>query len=48
MTKRLLDRSFEQALDDEARTQTVNFGTEDTIEAVTAFVEKRTPAFRRR
>ncbi|MGV3758233.1 MAG: enoyl-CoA hydratase/isomerase family protein [Actinomycetota bacterium] len=50
MTKRLLDRSFEQpfeqALDDEARTQTVNFGTADTLEAITAFVEKREPTFR--
>lgn len=50
MTKRLLDRSFEQpfeqALDDEARTQTVNFGTADTVEAITAFLEKRDPRFR--
>lgn len=50
MTKRLLDRSFEQpfeqALDDEARTQTVNFGTTDTAEAITAFLEKRPPHFR--
>jgi 2-(1,2-epoxy-1,2-dihydrophenyl)acetyl-CoA isomerase len=50
MTKRMLNRSFEQtfeqALDDEARCQTVNFGTSDTVEAITAFVEKRTPTFR--
>lgn len=50
MTKRLLDRSFEQsfeqALDDEARTQTVNFGTADTVEAITAFLQKRDPRFR--
>ena len=49
MTKRLLDRafeqSFEQALDDEARTQTVNFGTQDTLEAIGAFIQKRLPAF---
>jgi 2-(1,2-epoxy-1,2-dihydrophenyl)acetyl-CoA isomerase len=49
MTKRMLNRafeqSFEQALDDEARCQTVNFGTRDTVEAVTAFLEKREPRF---
>lgn len=50
MTKKMLDRafeqSFEQALDDEARCQTVNFATNDTLEAITAFIEKRTPTFR--
>ncbi len=49
MTKRMLNRafeqSFEQALDDEARCQTVNFGTRDTIEAITAFLQKRDPRF---
>ncbi|HEY9556208.1 MAG TPA: enoyl-CoA hydratase [Acidimicrobiales bacterium] len=49
MTKRMLNRSFEQpfeqALDDEARSQTINFGTQDTIEAITAFAEKRDPGF---
>ena len=49
MTKRMLNRSFEQsfeqALDDEARCQTVNFGTRDTVEAIAAFVEKRSPTF---
>jgi enoyl-CoA hydratase/carnithine racemase len=49
MTKRLLNRSFEQsfeqALDDESRTQTVNFGTRDTQEALMAFVQKRDPKF---
>jgi 2-(1,2-epoxy-1,2-dihydrophenyl)acetyl-CoA isomerase len=48
-TKRMLDRSFEQsfeqALDDEARSQTVNFGTRDTPEAIRAFMEKREPRF---
>lgn len=52
MTKRMLNRSFEQgfeqALDDEARCQTVNFGTADTVEAITAFVTKREPTFRGR
>jgi 2-(1,2-epoxy-1,2-dihydrophenyl)acetyl-CoA isomerase len=49
MTKRMLNRSFEQsfeqALDDEARSQTINFGTRDTVEAITAFVQKRPPTF---
>lgn len=49
MTKRMLNRSFEQsfeqALDDEARCQTVNFSTRDTVEAITAFLQKRSPRF---
>lgn len=49
MTKRMLNRSFEQsfeqALDDEARCQTVNFSTRDTVEAITAFLQKRPPHF---
>jgi len=49
MTKRMLNRSFEQtfeqALDDEARSQTINFGTRDTVEAIAAFVQKRPPTF---
>ena len=49
MTKRMLNRAFEQtfeqALDDEARCQTVNFGTRDTAEAIGAFLQKRTPTF---
>ena len=48
-TKRLLNNSLEvtmeQALDDEGRAQTVNFGTEDTVEAFSAFVQKREPTF---
>jgi 2-(1,2-epoxy-1,2-dihydrophenyl)acetyl-CoA isomerase len=48
-TKRMLDRAFEQtfeqALDDEARSQTVNLATADTVEAIQAFVEKREPRF---
>jgi enoyl-CoA hydratase/carnithine racemase len=50
MTKRLLNNSLnvtlEEALDDEGLSQTVNFSTEDTREAVMAFVEKREPTFR--
>lgn len=49
MTKRLLDNSmemtFEEALDAEGLSQTINFGTRDTAEAMTAFVEKRSPHF---
>jgi enoyl-CoA hydratase/carnithine racemase len=49
MTKLMLNNSFsltmEQALEDEARVQNVNFGTADLVEAVTAFLEKRDPTF---
>lgn len=49
MTKRLLNNSFnvtlEEALDDEGLSQTVNFGTRDTAEAVDAFLTKREPDF---
>jgi len=49
MSKRLLNNSMhvtlEEALDDEGLSQTVNFGTKDTIEAIKAFVEKRDPVF---
>ena len=58
-TKRVLNNAFavtlEQALEDEGAAQTVNFGTKDTLEAMSAFVEKlqgqltrgpRTPASR--
>lgn len=52
MSKRLLNNSFnvtlEEALDDEGLSQTVNFGTHDTREAVSAFIEKRSPSFRGR
>lgn len=52
MTKRMLNRAFEQtfeqALDDEARCQTVNFGTLDTVEAIAAFLQKRHPTFQGR
>ena len=48
-TKAMLNRSFEvtleQALESEAWSQTVNFGTKDTNEAITAFLEKRAPHF---
>jgi enoyl-CoA hydratase/carnithine racemase len=49
MSKRLLNNSMhvtlEEALDDEGLSQTVNFGTKDTVEAIKAFMEKRDPAF---
>jgi len=52
MTKALLDNAMSvtmaQALEDEARCQTVNFFTEDTTEAMRAFAEKREPNFKGR
>ena len=49
MTKTLLNGSFSasmaEAVEDEARCQAVNFGTEDTAEAMAAFVEKRDRPF---
>ena len=48
-TKRLLNNSLnvtlEEALDDEAAAQTINFATSDTAEAMRAFTEKREPKF---
>jgi len=49
MTKTMLNNAFavsmDQALEDEARCQAVNFGTEDTAEAMAAFLQKREPGF---
>jgi enoyl-CoA hydratase/carnithine racemase len=49
MTKRLLNSgtsvTMAQALEDEARCQTVNFYSKDTEEAMRAFAEKREPTF---
>ena len=48
-SKRMLNNAFsitlDQALEDEARSQTINRGTADTREAVKAFLEKRDPTF---
>lgn len=48
-TKAMLNRSFaltmDESLEQEGWSQTVNFGTTDTVEAITAFVEKREPRF---
>lgn len=48
-TKQMLERSMnlslEQALDDEAVAQAVNFKTKDTAEAMAAYMEKRSPKF---
>ena len=48
-TKRLLNNSLnvtlEEALDDEAAAQTINFATSDTAEAMRAFIEKRETKF---
>jgi enoyl-CoA hydratase/carnithine racemase len=52
MTKSMLNSSFslsmEQALEEESRSQAVNFGTEDTMEAIAAFSQKRDPKFKGR
>ena len=49
MTKTMLNNSLmvsmDQALEDEARSQSVNFGTNDFREAVSAFLDKREPSF---
>lgn len=49
MTKTMLNNSLmvsmDQALEDEARSQAVNFATKDFTEAVSAFIEKRSPSF---
>ena len=49
MTKAMLNNAFavsmDQALEDEARSQSVNFRTADVAEAMAAFVAKRDPTF---
>jgi enoyl-CoA hydratase/carnithine racemase len=49
MTKSMLNdsfsASFDRAVEDEARTQTVNLGTDDVAEAMAAFSERREPRF---
>ena len=49
MTKKMLNDSManemEQAVEEEARSQTVNFGTTDTAEAIQAFLDRRAPRF---
>ena len=49
LSKRMLNSSslvtLQQALEDEARSQTVTIGTKDTAEAISAFMEKRDPVF---
>lgn len=51
-TKRMLNNSMhvtlEEALDDEGTAQSVNFGTKDTAEAISAWMQKRTPTFKGR
>jgi 2-(1,2-epoxy-1,2-dihydrophenyl)acetyl-CoA isomerase len=52
MTKRLLTNSFavsmDEALEAEGLAQSVNFYTDDTKEAIAAFLEKREPKFKGR
>jgi 2-(1,2-epoxy-1,2-dihydrophenyl)acetyl-CoA isomerase len=49
LTKAMLNHSFgvsfDQAVEDEARAQTVNLGTDDAAEAMAAFSERREPRF---
>ncbi len=49
MSKKMLNDSMangmEQAVEEEARAQTVNFGTTDTAEAIQAFLDRREPQF---
>lgn len=51
-TKRMLNNAFgatmEQSLEEESWSQTINFGTQDTAEAMVAFTEKRDPRFQGR
>lgn len=48
-TKRMLNNSsnatLEQAIDDEGAAQALNFTTNDTVEAIAAFSERREPTF---
>jgi 2-(1,2-epoxy-1,2-dihydrophenyl)acetyl-CoA isomerase len=50
LTKQLLNdglqQTMAQVLDAEGMAQSVNFSTSDTVEAITAFVEKRDPQFK--
>ena len=39
---------MEEALDDEGIAQSVNFSTKDTAEAISAWMQKRTPTFKGR
>jgi enoyl-CoA hydratase/carnithine racemase len=52
LTKRLLTNSFsvtmDEALEAEGMAQSVNTATEDTVEAIRAFLEKREPRFQGR
>lgn len=52
LTKRMLNNAthvtLAQALEDEARSQTITLATKDTMEAIGAFADKREPTFRGR
>jgi 2-(1,2-epoxy-1,2-dihydrophenyl)acetyl-CoA isomerase len=51
-SKRMLNNAMqvtmEEALDDEGIAQSVNFSTKDTAEAISAWMQKRTPTFKGR
>ena len=40
--------TMDEALEAEGMSQSVNFGTEDTAEAIRAFLDKREPKFKGR
>ena len=50
ISKRMLNNSFalsfDQALEDEARAQHISFTTDDMSEAMSAYIERRTPTFK--
>jgi 2-(1,2-epoxy-1,2-dihydrophenyl)acetyl-CoA isomerase len=48
MLNNSLNISMDQALEEESRSQAVNFSTEDTMEAIAAFAQKRDPQFKGR
>jgi enoyl-CoA hydratase/carnithine racemase len=45
MLRDSLASSMDEALENEARCQAVNFASEDTNEALAAFTEKREPTY---
>ena len=48
MLNNAMNVTLEEALDDEGTAQSVNFGTKDTAEAISAWMQKRTPSFKGR
>jgi 2-(1,2-epoxy-1,2-dihydrophenyl)acetyl-CoA isomerase len=48
MLNKSFETSMDQALEDEARCQSINFGSADTAEAMVAFAKKTEPHFQGR